>query len=435
MCAQWIRAQYHRHATGTARSMRSTMQRQWLISSGIILTFAVLFLLSRVSPVQKIYGWATSPSPNLPSLDIYKNEPDQPGFFDWQTRSAFDPVRVEDAENKSVEDLCASFPEHLLAEIQPVLKTGHGVVDARVRPQLQSVSACLSNLLIFSDTDEYYEGHDMIDVLADIPTPMAKKAEDLEAWRNGSLADGTALRQAGWKADKFKFILGATRAWRMRPGRKWYVFYEADTYIVWDNLFRMLANFDPNEPYYFGSPTFGRDGTWFANGGPGYILSREAMRRLTRHDFDQKTGHYTGPAMLRKWWDLICDDCCGDSVLGFILWHENVTLGGLWPMFNPHPPHGVPFSDRLWCQPLVTMHKPSEEDIMGIWRWQWENRVADVSSYILGPAELAAELTDFAFAAPSPLPRPRNIILQHVRPPNARRLGWSRVGQFLCTHR
>jgi hypothetical protein len=241
----------------------------------------------------------------------------------------------------------------------------------------------LSNLLIFSDTDEYYEGRHLIDVLADIPAPIANETSALEAWRNGSLADGTASRRAGWRADKFKFLLGPMRAWKMRPGRKWYVFYEADTYIVWDNVFRLLANFDPNEPYYFGSPTFGRGQTWFANGGEGYILSREAMRRLTQHDFDRKTGHYIGPALLRKWWDLLISDCCGDSVLGWVLWHENVTLSGLWPLFNPHAPHMVPFTDREWCQPVLTMHKPMEEDLTGLWRWQWENRVADVRSQTL----------------------------------------------------
>lgn len=169
-----------------------------------------------------------------------------------------------------------------------------------------------------------------------------------------------------------------------RPGRKWYVFFEADTYIVWDNVFRLLANYDPNEPWYFGSPSPGGESTpgykiWFANGGPGYILSREAMRRLTEDDFDHKTGHYTGPNVLRRFWETLHNDCCGDSVLGWVLWHQNVSLSGLWPMFNPHPPHGVPFADRYWCQPLVTMHKPAEEDLMGLWRWQFQERVRDVS--------------------------------------------------------
>jgi hypothetical protein len=178
--------------------------------------------------------------------------------------------------------------------------------------------------------------------------------------------------------DKFKFLPSVSRAWKENPDRSWYVFYEADTYIVWDTVFRFLENFDPDEPLYFGSPSPGRQKTWFANGGPGFILSRESMRRLTAEDYDSKTGEYMGSKLAEKHWYNLYDDCCGDSVLGWALIHVNVTLSGLFPMFNPHTPHGVPFSERFWCQPVITMHKPSLEDIVGLWRWQWENRQADV---------------------------------------------------------
>ena len=392
MAAQWMwtRSQQHNHAKVTPRflqSLQSTSRRKWLTSSALILLFAIFFLLFHVSPVARINGWESPPPPpKTPDPDIYKNEPDQPGFFEWETKSEFFPARIEDAQEKSIQDLCGTFPTHLLGEIQPVLKTGHGVLDARVRPQLQGASACLDNLLIFSDADETYEGRQIIDVLKDIPKDLADGSPGLEAWRDGSLADGTASTKAAWSADRFKFLVTATRAWMQRPGRKWYVFYEADTYIVWDNVFRTLANFDPNEPYYFGSPSPGRDSrpgvkTWFANGGPGYILSREALRRLTEDDFNHTTGHYTGPSLLRQFWKIIQDDCCGDSVLGWALWNHNVSLSGLWPMMNPHPPHGVPFADRYWCQPLMTMHKPAEEDLMGLWRWQFQARSLEVSCY------------------------------------------------------
>ena len=359
-----------------------------------MIAFAVSFLTFRASPVQRVHRWLSPPPPPPKKLvmpDIYRNEPEHPGFFDWETTSSFNPVRIPNAKDKSVQELCASFPEDLLTEIQPVLKTGHGVLDSRVRPQLRSVSHCLSNLLIFSDTNEHVGGHDMIDVLADIPKDLSNHAHYLEAWRNGSLSDGTASRRAGWKADKFKFIPAATSAWRLRPGRKWYVFYEADTYVVWDNVFRLLENFDPNLPYYFGSPSPGRDKTWFANGGPGYILSREAMHRLTKDDFDQKTGKYLGENLLRRYWRTLVDDCCGDSVLGWALWGQSVSLSGLWPMFNPHAPHLVPFSDKYWCQPMVTMHKPLEEDLNNLWRWQWENRMREVSQRISSLIDLAAK--------------------------------------------
>lgn len=75
----------------------------------------------------------------------------------------------------------------------------------------------------------------------------------------------------------------------MRPEKRWYVFYEDDTYIVWDNMFRLLANFDPDMPWYFGSPSPGARGLWIANGGPGHVLSREAIRRVVEDDFDDNS--------------------------------------------------------------------------------------------------------------------------------------------------
>ena len=300
-------------------------------------------------------------------------------IYDWDTRSSFNPVRLDNVANMTNEELCSFFPTRLLDEIQPVLKIGHGVLEDGLRPQLQSVSDCLTNLLIFSDTDEEFQGHEIIDVISDIPSHLKEESKAFRAYQNGSLADGTATRTAGWTMDKFKFLPAISRAWKMRPERRWYVFYEADTYVVWDNMFRLLQQFDPDVPHYFGSPSPGEQKTWYANGGPGFVLSREAMRKLIRDDWDSETGEYLGTKLTERYWKEVKQNCCGDSSLGWVLWKENVALSGLWPMFNPHPPHGVPFADRYWCQPVLTMHKPRAEDMLGIWRWEWEHRQVHVS--------------------------------------------------------
>ena len=168
----------------------------------------------------------------------------------------------------------------------------------------------------------------------------------------------------------------------MRPDREWYVFYEDDTYILWDNVFRLLDHYDPDLPFYFGSPSAGcrplGQLTWFGYGGAGYILSREAMRRLVKHDWDA-SGLYLGPKLQEAHWDRTLDVCCGDSLLGCVLAKEQVTLGGLYPMLTPHQPDQVPFSEQHWCQPALSMHKPSADDMRQLWRWEWEYRQRDVS--------------------------------------------------------
>lgn len=46
-------------------------------------------------------------------------------------------------------------------------------------------------------------------------------------------------------------------------------------------------------------------------------------------------------------------------------------------MFNPHPLHGVPFSDLYWCQPVLSMHKSSHTDEIDFWKWEWQQRQAN----------------------------------------------------------
>ncbi|TKA24591.1 hypothetical protein B0A50_06351 [Salinomyces thailandicus] len=309
--------------------------------------------------------------------------PFEPGWYDWRTRSQFQPVR-QDVSNMTVDDICRAFPHHLLQDIQPVLKTGHGVLETRVHDQLESVSACLDDLLIFSDIDEIYQGREVIDVIGDLRSGFIEKTAQLADYLaqkdladNGTLAAGNPAQIKGWALDKFKFLPQISRAWRMRPEKRWYVFFEADTYIVWDNLFRLLANFDPDKPLYFGSPSPGVEGSWMANGGPGYVLSRETVRRLVKHDFDED-GAYAGSKLSERWEDQILHDCCGDSVVGWAVHEDAETiLSGLWPMFNPHPLHGIPFSKLYWCQPVISLHKTLPAAQSDLWRWEEHRRQAD----------------------------------------------------------
>lgn len=318
-------------------------------------------------------------------------EEKKPEFYTWKTRSPFEPVQLDNWRNASTAELCDAFPSFLMNEVQPVLKTGHGVLEQRVRPQLETSLACLNSLLTFSDVTEQFENLHLIDVLEDIPQELIDSDEQAGPYRrlqecvaSGSKECGDVMtHKEAWNMDKFKFLPMATRAWKMRPERRWYVFFEADTMLFWDNIFRLVGNFDADVPLYFGSPSPGREGTWFAYGGSSFILSREAMRRLVSHDWDKVTGEYLSSRLTELHWHTLLHDCCGDSVLGWALHEAGVSLGGLWPMFNPHPPHGVPFSDLYWCQPMIGMHKPNVDDVQTLFRWEYGFRQYDVSCRLI----------------------------------------------------
>jgi hypothetical protein len=66
-------------------------------------------------------------------------------------------------------NLCNVFPEYTLCNIQLVLKTGNGLLEERLRPHLEGVSAYLGDdLLIVSDVDLEIGDYVVIDVLSDL---------------------------------------------------------------------------------------------------------------------------------------------------------------------------------------------------------------------------------------------------------------------------
>lgn len=309
-------------------------------------------------------------------------------YYDWDTSSFFYPVS-QNTSGLSPDEFCRSFPRQALESIQPVLKIGHqDVGKPALTAQLNTVSACLDNLLIFSDmTEDVGNDRVALDVLADVSALYRKESREFrtnydalkESQRTGKAdpsIDGKTL-------DKYKFLPMIERAWKLRPERPWYFFFEVDTYIFWDNVFRFLDKFDPDHPLYMGSPSNGRKRpdtgtrTYFANGGPGFIMSRGAMKKFLERQVGDD-GEFLEDPVAHRWIDHAVEDCCGDSVLGWAMYFTGIPISGFWPMFNPHPAHGLAFQEDYWCQPLLTLHKTKAEDVRDLWNWEAERRQQEV---------------------------------------------------------
>ncbi|KAK9443645.1 glycosyltransferase family 31 protein [Metarhizium brunneum] len=358
------------------------------LNRNILLTAALFFLTS-------LFLWSRrepAPVPELPPNKLWL-EPDEINkTYSFPTTSDFQPVSLSPG-NRSTQELCASFPRHKLSRIQPVLKMGYSENRDKIESQLDSVSACFSadDLLIFSDIEETLRGHKVIDILAYLPDTYRKGSDtskfqqyllQKEMKENGTLeTDKEAAKKIdGWALDKFKFLPAVERAWAMRPNKEFYVFYETDTYILWDNMFRFLDTLDPDTPLYMGSASPGRrdgrrlQGTLFANGGPGYVLSRGAMKKLL-HRRVGPNGAFIDPPFSERFRYLAHDgECCGDSILGFAAWELGIVLQGFYPLFTPYLLTALPFDGDHWCHPLVTMHKVATQDMVKLWRWEFEHR-------------------------------------------------------------
>jgi hypothetical protein len=174
-----------------------------------------------------------------------------------------------------------------------------------------------------------------------------------------------------WNLDKYKFLPMMEKTWKMRPGRDWYVFAEADTYVFWTNMvywLRTQSGLNPKEKIYLGSRSF-IGGTSFGHGGSGYVLSGVLLRHLIEHH----------PGVVKQYNVRGAHECCGDLLLALALdEYENVKVRQVWPMFNGEKPSTLPFGPGHWCEPLLTMHHMNAEEISSVWQFE-QTRKTDVS--------------------------------------------------------
>lgn len=178
-----------------------------------------------------------------------------------------------------------------------------------------------------------------------------------------SLVDCTAGLSGGWELDKYKFLNMVERTWQKRPGMDWYVFAEADTYIVWSNLVKWLRERAPRGDAYVGSVAMVNDFP-FAHGGSGYVVSGSLMKRMAEGIAD----------LTAKYDERATQECCGDVVLSHAIEEAGTQVMQAHPMFNGEKPITLPYGPGHWCEPILTMHHVNSEEVSMIWQYEETRR-------------------------------------------------------------
>ena len=172
----------------------------------------------------------------------------------------------------------------------------------------------------------------------------------------------------GWDLDKWKFLPMISKALHLRPSAKWYIFIEADTYLVWSNVLRWLKMFDHTQPFYIGGQASVGD-TEFAHGGTGFMISKPAMQLLEAEWKNNRT-----------FWDRRADESMyGDALLaeafksdGLVTEErpEGIRLTPTFPIMQGETINTIDWSRGHWCRPTVSQHHVSGDQIQTMYNME-----------------------------------------------------------------
>ncbi|EPE35713.1 hypothetical protein GLAREA_05050 [Glarea lozoyensis ATCC 20868] len=259
---------------------------------------------------------------------------------------------------------CPNFPG--TSNIGVAIKTGATEATEKIPALMQTRLRCLENVFFFSDLEQDIDSHHLYDALDTISEAFLNENQDFTFYRQQKTLwqrtqNITSLRGtknpespnvlAAWTLDKYKFIHIVEKTWALKPDLDWYLFLDADTYVVWPNMIHWLSTLDPNRKSYFGSEVSIND-IAFAHGGSGIILSKALVYEIA----------VTRKGVAAQWDGRTKERCCGDLVLAEMMREFGTRLRDVWPLMSGERPESLPFgpgSGEYWCKPALTFHHVS----------------------------------------------------------------------------
>ena len=223
-------------------------------------------------------------------------------------------IRFPEGKSQKLDESCAGFPD--TSNVLLIMKTGASESFARIPTQVLTNLRCLHEYLVFGDMEQDIADihiHDSLDTVLE-EVKLGNKDFELYFRQQHCPIDRDACNKnfdaasEGWDLDKYKNTHIAEKTYRMRPNYDWYMFVDADTYVIWPTVVKWLEQLDPSDRHYLGSKTYVSE-VPFGHGGSGYIVSGTAMQDL----FEGREG------VANRWDQRASQECCGDFIFGLAL--------------------------------------------------------------------------------------------------------------------
>ncbi|KAK7536600.1 hypothetical protein IWX50DRAFT_579624 [Phyllosticta citricarpa] len=322
-------------------------------------------------------------------------------FTYTETPYVSEAIDLEDSEEEMDPESqlpCRALPG--AKDVLVVLKTGATEANDKLPVHFNTTFSCIPHYVLYSDLEQEIQGHVVHDVLNDTDPSLREEHHDFELYRqlqkwkdDGSpeFEKDFETRKMAWNLDKYKFLPLMKKALQTRPSAKWFVFIEADTYLVWSNLLSWLQHFDHHKPLYIGGQSYIR-GTWFAHGGTGFIVSKKALNMIVA-EYNSKTERYN---------ELTKMEWAGDFILAKAFKNIDIPLTKSWPRLQGETPHSLDYTEHHYCYPVVSYHHMAPEWIEKMWdfeqAWLSDNETAKspichhhVFKHFIAPDLLAVE--------------------------------------------
>lgn len=301
------------------------------------------------------------------------------------TPAARIPPKKPSAADRGGEPPCRSLPGS--EDVLVIMKTGSTEIQDKLPIHFNTTLKCYPQYMLFSDYEEEFMGHHIYDAL-EFASPKVKESNaDFELWRRLQKGGRAALKpqelsgpmsrpqsnnggkpsNPGWKLDKWKFLPMVNMTYHAHPDKKWYMFVETDTYVMWQSVLNYMKALDETKPYYLGGQAWIGD-VQFNHGGTGFIVSNPAMKNVVKMFQDRQT----------EWEEFTDHHWAGDCVLGKAMKDSGSPPLGTWPFWQGDDPGHVTWwredgpDKRLWCAPAVSYHHVGPNVIEELWEFEQE---------------------------------------------------------------
>ncbi|KAK9371932.1 uncharacterized protein V1513DRAFT_406365 [Lipomyces chichibuensis] len=263
-----------------------------------------------------------------------------------------------------------------------MIKTGASVLWQRFPIHIATTLPQLPHFAVYSDAPDVVAGIPVIDILnktgqitMDSPQYETYRQQKTLLSQHANIELWEANINGAWNLDKYKNVPMVAHGYRTFPTAKWYIFMDADTYILWPNMMRWLSSINHDDLLYMGSVTYAGRNSPFVHGGSGVVMSGA----LVRSTFGKEPDLGSAYEVYAK------GRCCGDSVLAQAFKdrgvfpvlsgdnYPNVSWrfqGGFCCEDQADIPANVRHNKQNWCEEITTFHHVTPHDISQLYEFE-----------------------------------------------------------------